>query len=69
MMSRLMQRAEDRAHRRQRSRVSELAKQLKAMLGEAVVEAEDGRVVVRGRGILRRWLTDPRLRFLAGGCE
>jgi len=30
---------------------------------------EDTRVIVRRRGIIKRWLTDPTLRFLSGGLK
>jgi hypothetical protein len=66
MMERLVARAEALARARQRAKVQVVADRLKSLLGEAVVEVEEARVLVRGRGIVRRWLIDPSLRLLAG---
>jgi hypothetical protein len=41
-----------------------VAERLKTLLGEAAVEVEEARVLVRGRGIIKRWLIDSSLRFL-----
>ena len=69
MMERLMARAEARAQARQRAKVQAIAERLKALLGETAIEIGEARVLVRGRGILKRWLIDPSLRFLAGGLK
>jgi hypothetical protein len=39
------------------------------VLGSASIEVEEARVLVRGRGIVKRWLIDPSLRFLSGGLK
>ena len=68
-MAGMLRRAEELVRGRQREKVRKLADELKGLLGDAAVEADDTRVLVRGRGIVRRWLTDPGLRFLAGGMQ
>ena len=69
MMTALIARAEALARARQLAKLREIAERLKALLGEAAVEVADGRVLLRGRGIVRRWLVDPGLRFLAGALK
>ena len=69
MMAALLRRAEQLAAARRRAKVGEVADWLKALLGEAAVEIEETRVLVRGRGIVKRWLIDPSLRFLNGGLK
>ena len=69
MMDALQSRGERLATEAQRRKVAELAAQLRAVLGSASVEVEEARVLVRGRGIIKRWLIDPSLRFLAGGVR
>ena len=34
------------------------------MFGDAAVEVEEARLLVRGKGLIKRWLIDPHLRFL-----
>ena len=63
MMGALIRRGEEIARRAKRAKVLAVAERLKAVLGEEAVEAEDVRVLVRERGIIRRWLIDPSLRF------
>ena len=69
MMERLVARAEALTRVRQRTKLQALADRLRSLLGEAAVEVEDARVIVRGRGIVKRWLIDPGLRFVAGGLK
>jgi hypothetical protein len=69
MMEQLVARAEALARARQRAKVQVVADKLRSLLGEIAVEVEEARVLVRGRGIVRRWLIDPSLRFLAGGLK
>jgi hypothetical protein len=69
MMERLVRRAEDIGRARLASRVAELSARLRQMLGEGSVQAEDSRILVRGRGLVKRWLSDPSLRFLNGGSR
>jgi hypothetical protein len=68
-MERLVARAEALVRARQRAKVQVVADRLRSLLGEAAMEVEEARVFVRGRGIVRRWLIDPSLRFLAGGLK
>ena len=67
MMSELIKRGEMLARESQRRRVRELAERLRGTFGSAAVEVEEARVLVRGRGMVKRWLIDPSLRFLSGG--
>ena len=69
MMAKMMSRAEQIARAAQRRKVGEVAQHLRALLGSASIEVEEARVLVRGRGIIKRWLIDPSLRFLAGGLK
>ncbi|AQR74433.1 hypothetical protein [Sphingomonas sp. LM7] len=52
-----------RAAVRAAARVADAAR---AALPGVSVEAEPGRVVVSGRGLARRWLRDPAIRWLGG---
>jgi hypothetical protein len=69
MMDRLQLRAGQLAAERQREKVTEVAARLSALLGDGAVETREARVLVRGRGIVKRWLIDPDLRFLGGGLK
>jgi hypothetical protein len=69
MMSDLLSRGERLAIEAQRRKVAEVAAHLRAMLGSSTIEVDEARVLVRGRGIIKRWLIDPSLRFLAGGLR
>ena len=62
-------RAEDLVRAKQDAKVRAVARQLRSLFGSAAVEVEEARVLVRGRGIIQRWLIDPSLRFLAGGYK
>lgn len=64
MMSDLVQRGVRLAAQRQRQRVDRIAAELRTMFGNAAIEVEEARVLVRGRGLIKRWLVDPNLRFL-----
>jgi len=68
-MSELLSRGERLAIEAQRRKVTELAAKLRAAFGAAAIEVEEARVLVRGRGIIKRWLIDPSLRFLAGSLK
>jgi hypothetical protein len=68
-MEALLKRAEELARIRQRRAISRVADRLKALLSASLVEVEDIRVIVRGRGIVKRWLIDPALRFLSGDLK
>ena len=69
MMDALQSRGERLAREGQQRKVAEVASQLRAIFGSAAVEIEEARVLVRGRGIIKRWLIDPSLRFLVGGLK
>lgn len=43
-----------------------LADAVREAVPRVSVEAEAGRVVISGRGLVRRWLRDPALRWLGG---
>jgi hypothetical protein len=66
-MEALQSRGERLAHDRQQRNITDVAAQLRPMFGSAAVEVEEARVLVSGRGIIKRWLIDPSLRFLIGG--
>ena len=69
MTDKLMSRGEQVARDAQQRKIAEVAQQLRAMFGSAAVEVEEARVLVRGRGMIKRWLIDPELRFLSGGLK
>jgi len=66
MMSQLLKRGEELARAAQRERTKRIASRLKQLVGGIAIEVEEARVLVSGRGLLKRWLTDPQLRFLTG---
>lgn len=67
-MRNLQQRAERIARARQSREVAMIAGVMAAELTRARVEAEAERVIITGRGLVRRWLVDPALRFVARGA-
>jgi hypothetical protein len=69
MMTNLVKRGEQIASGQQRRTVQAVAQRLRAIFGSAAVEIEEARVVVRGRGLVKRWLVDPSLRFVSGGLK
>lgn len=69
MIVALLQRGERLAREYQRQTVQSVAEQLRGMFGDAAVEVEEQRVLVRGREIMKRWLTEPSLRFLGGALR
>lgn len=68
-MIKLVRRGEALAREAQQRKLRQLADELRSILGGASVEVEEARVLVRGRGIIKRWLLDPSLRFLSGGLK
>lgn len=68
-MERLLRRGELLAAQTQQRQVERVAARLRNLLGDTAVEVQEARVVVRGRGMLKRWLTEPGLRFLTGEFE
>jgi hypothetical protein len=69
MMRELLERGQTLARERQRRKVQAIAQQLRATFDSAAIEVEEARVFVRGRGLIKRWLIDPSLRFLDGGLK
>jgi hypothetical protein len=69
MMEKLLERGQALAGEAQKRKLADVAQQLRAMFGNAAVQVESGQVRVSGRGIMKRWLADPSLRFLAGGLK
>lgn len=63
MMKRLQERAQEVARRKQRLRVERLVAALEAKVSGVAVEATNSGVILSGRGLVRRWLSDPALRF------
>jgi hypothetical protein len=64
IMTNLMRRGETLARDAQRRKLESVAAELRAMFGTGAIEVEEARVLVRGRGMIKRWLIDPNLRFL-----
>ena len=64
MMRNLARRGEELARGAQRRKIAEVARQMAGLFGSGSVEVEEARVLVRGKGMVKRWLIDPRLRFL-----
>lgn len=69
MMGDLLQRGEALGKKRQQQRLQAVAQQLRALLGSAAVEVDEAQVLVSGRGLIKRWLIDPSLRFLYGAPQ
>jgi hypothetical protein len=66
MMGNLLARGEQLARVAQQRRLAEVANQLTELLRGATITVEEALVLVSGKGLLKRWLIDPQLRFLAG---
>ena len=62
MMRQLMKRAEQAAETRQRAAIERLAQTMRSV---GHVEVERDGVRISGRGLVRRWLADAQLRFMA----
>lgn len=69
MMERLLKRGDEVAREAQRRGVARVAERLRVRFGASAVQTDEARVLVSGRGLVRRWLIDPGLRFLAGGLK
>lgn len=67
MMERLVRRGQEIARRSEQEKTGHVAGHLKELLGNASVEGS--RIAVSGRGLVRRWLADSRLRFLGSGLR
>ena len=66
MMERLFQRGEELAREAQRRGLQRVAQKLKELLRGAAIEIGEAQVLVSGRGIVKRWLINPALRFFSG---
>jgi len=69
MMDKVMSRGDELAAQAQAQQIQRVARRLRALLGSAAVTVEEAQVLVSGRGIIKRWLIDPSLRFLSGGLK
>lgn len=69
MMEKLTARGDDLARKAQGQKVQRVAQHLRTIFGSAAVDVQEARVLVRGRGMIKRWLIDPGLRFLGGGLK
>lgn len=67
MMEKLLARGGKLAAAAQQRKIGEVAQQLRTMFGSTAVSVEESQVLVRGKRMIKRWLTDPSLRFLGGG--
>jgi hypothetical protein len=67
MMRKLVERAQALARAEQRRAIARIAGRIRELVSDASIEVEEARVLVSGRGIVKRWLIDPSLRFLSGG--
>ncbi len=69
MFEQLLRRIEDRARQRAEARAFGMVERLRETLPRGiVVEAADDGVRLSGRGLLRRFLVDPALRWLVLQC-
>jgi predicted NBD/HSP70 family sugar kinase len=69
ILSSLIARGEALAGEQLQKKMQEVATALRTVFGSAAVTVEDGRVIVGGRGLVKRWLNDPAVRFLSGGIR
>lgn len=69
MMDKILSRGEEIVRAAQQQQVAAVAQQLRGIFGSTAVEVEEARVLVRGKGMIKRWLIDPSLRFLTGGMK
>ena len=63
-MKRLEARVAQLARAEQRRRLDRMAERLQEMFGSDRVVQSDSEVAISGRGVIRRWLTEPALRFI-----
>lgn len=67
MMEKLVSRGQQLARDAEAVQVRRIARALRVLFGSAAVSVEETRVLVSGRGIFKRWLLEPGLRFFGGG--
>ena len=65
-MKRLLERAAEIGRIVQRRKIDELGDLLRAAVPDANIERSGGQIVLSGRRLMRRWLNDASLRFVAG---
>jgi hypothetical protein len=66
-MRKLLERGEQAARAGQRRAIGEIAARMREQLGGGIVEEQVSAIVIKGRQLMRRWLNEPALRFIAGG--
>ena len=66
MMAKLVTRGDALARAAQAKRIEQIGARLKELVRGVSIETDEARVIVSGRGLLKRWLIDPQLRFMAG---
>ena len=66
MMAKLVTRGDALARATQAKRIEQIGARLKELVRGVSIETDEARVIVSGRGLLKRWLIDPQLRFMAG---
>jgi hypothetical protein len=69
MMARASAFAERLARAREGRVAERVGRRFADVIGEGSVEIDGGEVRLSGKGLLRRWLTDPRLRFARDGGQ
>lgn len=63
-MDRLIARAQELVRKQQRRRIEGITAALATQLSGAEIEVTAGGISVAGKALLRRWLSDPALRFV-----
>lgn len=63
MINRFVERAEAVARKRQRRRIERILSAIEDRASGVSAEATASTIVLSGRGLVRRWLSDPSLRF------
>ena len=66
MLEKLTALGEQIALEAQARQIRRLFDQFSGRFGARAVSSDETRLLVTGRGIIKRWLVDPSLRFLAG---
>lgn len=64
-MGKLVSRGETLARAAQVRRIQGICDRLKEVVRGVAIGTDEARVIVSGRGLLKRWLSDPALRFLS----
>lgn len=69
MLANLQKRGEELARERAQEKLADMAAQLRGQQPEASVASNGAQIVISGRGIAKRWLTNPALRLLTWGLR